>query len=158
MLDLSKIEAGKLELSIDSVEVAPLMDDALSTVRPLAEKNGNRLEVACAGPLGAMLADHTRARQVLFNLLSNACKFTENGLIRVEARRVRRKGVDWVEFRVTDTGIGMNAEQVERLFRPFMQADCVHHPQIRRDRFGIGHQPRVLPDDGWFFERGKRIG
>ena len=71
-----------------------------------------------------MLADQTRVRQVLFNLLSNACKFTENGLIRVEARRVRRKGVDWVEFRVTDTGIGMSAEQVERLFRPFMQADA----------------------------------
>jgi PAS domain S-box-containing protein len=123
VLDLSKIEAGKLQLSIDSVEVAPLMDDALSTVRPLAEKNGNRLEAACAGPLGAILADHTRARQVLFNLLSNACKFTENGLIRAEARRVRRKGMDWVEFRVTDNGIGMNAEQVERLFRPFMQAD-----------------------------------
>ena len=71
-----------------------------------------------------MLADQTRVRQVLFNLLSNACKFTENGLIRLHAKRTRRNGSDWVEFRVTDTGIGMSAEQLDRLFRPFMQADA----------------------------------
>ena len=123
VLDLSKIEAGKVELSIESLEVLPAIDDAISTIRPLVEKNGNRLEVACAGPLGAMLADQTRVRQVLFNLLSNACKFTANGLIRLEARRARRKGSDWVEFRVVDTGIGISAEQLDRLYRPFMQAD-----------------------------------
>ena len=95
-----------------------------STIRPLLENNGNRLEVACAEPLGAVLGDQTRVRQVLFNLLSNACKFTENGLMRLEARRSRRKGSDWVEFRVTDTGIGMSAEQLDGLYRPFMQADA----------------------------------
>jgi PAS domain S-box-containing protein len=124
VLDFSKIEAGKLELSIESLEVALAIDDAVSTIRPLAEKSGNRLEVVCAEPLGAMLADETRVRQVLFNLLSNACKFTENGLIRLEARRTRRKGCDWVQFRVSDTGIGMTAEQLDRLYRPFMQADA----------------------------------
>jgi PAS domain S-box-containing protein len=123
VLDLSKIEAGKVDLSIESVDALPAIDDAVGTIRPLVEKNGNRLEVACAGPLGAMLGDPTRVRQVLFNLLSNACKFTENGLIRLEARRTRRKGAEWVEFRVTDTGIGMSAEQLDRLYRPFMQAD-----------------------------------
>ena len=122
VLDLSKIEAGKVELSIESLDVLPLIGDAVSTVRPLVEKNGNRLEVACAEPLGFMLGDRTRVRQVLFNLLSNACKFTESGLIRLQAQRTRSKGTDWVEFRVTDTGIGMNAEQLERLYRPFMQA------------------------------------
>jgi PAS domain S-box-containing protein len=124
VLDLSKIEAGKVELSVESLAVLPLFDDAVSTIRPLLEKNGNRLEVACAEPLGAVLGDQTRVRQVLFNLLSNACKFTENGLIRLEARRSRRKGSDWVEFRVTDTGIGMSAEQLDGLYRPFMQADA----------------------------------
>jgi PAS domain S-box-containing protein len=124
VLDLSKIEAGKLELSIESLDVLPLIHDTVSAIRPLVEKNRNRLEVDCAEPLGAMLGDRIRVRQVLFNLLSNACKFTENGLIRLEARRTRSKGSDWVEFRVADSGIGMSAEQVERLYRPFMQADA----------------------------------
>jgi PAS domain S-box-containing protein len=124
VLDLSKIEAGKVELSLESLDVVPLIDDAVNTIRPLVEKNGNRLEVACAEPLGAMLGDETRVRQVLFNLLSNACKFTEKGLIRLDAKRTRRKGSDWLEFRVTDTGIGMSAEQLDRLYRPFMQADA----------------------------------
>jgi signal transduction histidine kinase len=123
VLDLSKIESGKIRLSIESLEVSPLVDDAVSTIRPLLEKNGNRLEVACTEPLGAVMGDHTRVRQVLFNLLSNACKFTENGVIRLETRRASRKGSDWVEFRVADTGIGMSPEQLERLYRPFMQAD-----------------------------------
>jgi PAS domain S-box-containing protein len=123
VLDLSKIEAGKVELSIESLDVLPVINDAVSTIRPLVEKNGNRLEVACADPMGALLGDQTRVRQVLFNLLSNACKFTENGVIRLEARRTRRKSSDWVEFRVADTGIGMSQEQLERLYRPFMQAD-----------------------------------
>ena len=124
VLDLSKIEAGKLELSIESLDVLPLIGDTVSAIRPLVEKNRNRLEVACAEPLGAVLGDSTRVRQVLFNLLSNACKFTENGLILLEARRTRSKGSDWVEFRVADTGIGMSAEQLDRLYRPFMQADA----------------------------------
>ena len=124
VLDLSKIEAGKVDLSIESLGVAPVIDDAVDTIRPLVEQNGNRIEVACPGSLGAMLADLTRVRQVLFNLLSNACKFTENGLIRLEAQRIRRRGSDWVEFRVTDTGIGMRGDQLDRLYRPFMQADA----------------------------------
>jgi signal transduction histidine kinase len=123
VLDLSKIEAGKVELATESLDVLAAIDDAVSTIHPLVEKNGNRLEVACAGGLGALLADQTRVRQVLFNLLSNACKFTENGVIRLEARRTRRKGSEWVEFRVTDTGIGMSPDQMDRLYRPFMQAD-----------------------------------
>jgi PAS domain S-box-containing protein len=124
VLDLSKIEAGRMDLAIESLKVSPLIDDAVSAIRPLAEKNGNRLEVECAGPLGAMLADQTRVRQVLFNLLSNACKFTENGTIRLEAKRIQRKRSEWVEFRVSDTGIGISAEHLDRLYRPFMQADA----------------------------------
>ncbi|HTT65746.1 MAG TPA: ATP-binding protein [Bryobacteraceae bacterium] len=123
VLDLSKIEAGKVVLAIESLHVRSILEDAVNTIRPLAEQNGNRLEVACDGAVGAVLADQTRARQVLFNLLSNACKFTENGLIRLAARRVRRQNADWVEFRVADTGIGMSGEQLGRLYRPFVQAD-----------------------------------
>jgi PAS domain S-box-containing protein len=124
VLDLSKIEAGRVELSIESVDAAPVIDDAVNTIRPLVAQNGNRLEVVCPDSLGAMLADLTRVRQVLFNLLSNACKFTENGVIRLEAQRTQRRGADWVEFRVTDTGIGMSRDQLDRLYRPFMQADA----------------------------------
>ncbi len=124
VLDLSKIEAGKVDLCMESLAVLPVIHDAVSTIHPLVEKNDNRLEVECQEPLGAMLADHTRVRQVLFNLLSNACKFTEHGLIRLEAKRVKQDGSGWVEFRVTDTGIGLSREQLDRLYRPFVQADA----------------------------------
>ena len=123
VLDLSKIEAGKVELSIENLGVESVIHEVVSTIHPLVEKNGNRLEVNCHEPLGTVRADQTRVRQVLFNLLSNAAKFTSHGLIRLEAQRVTRNGGDWVEFRVTDTGIGMSAEQLDRLYKPFMQAD-----------------------------------
>jgi len=124
VLDLSKIEAGKVQLSTERFAVAPLIHDVAGTLQPLVEKNANRLEVACAEGLGCMVADQTRTRQVLINLLSNACKFTEGGLIRLEAKRVRSESANWVEFRVADTGIGMSREQIDRLYRPFMQADA----------------------------------
>jgi PAS domain S-box-containing protein len=124
ILDLSKIEAGKVQLSTERFAVAPVIHDVAGTLHPLVEKNGNRLEVVCAEGLGNMLADQTRTRQVLFNLLSNACKFTERGIIRLEAKQVGTQSANWVEFKVADTGIGMSPEQIERLYRPFMQADA----------------------------------
>ncbi|HVN05054.1 MAG TPA: ATP-binding protein [Bryobacteraceae bacterium] len=124
VLDLSKIEAGKLQLCTERFAAGPVIHDVASTIYPLAQKNGNRLEVACADDVGHMVADQTRTRQVLFNLLSNACKFTEHGVIRVEARRIASDSVHWVEVRVADTGIGMSAEQIDRLYHPFMQADA----------------------------------
>ena len=124
VLDLSKIEAGKVQLSTERFAVAPVIHDVAGTLQPLVEKNANRLEVACAEGLGYMVADQTRTRQVLFNLLSNACKFTERGLVRLEAKRVRGESANWVEFRVVDTGIGMSRELIDRLYRPFMQADA----------------------------------
>ena len=124
ILDLSKIEAGKVQLTTERFAVAPVVHDVAATLQPLADKNANRLEVDCAEGLGHMLADQTRTRQVLLNLLSNACKFTERGLVRLEAKRVRGEGANWVEFRVADTGIGMSREQIDRLYRPFMQADA----------------------------------
>jgi len=124
VLDLSKIEAGKVQLSTEEFAVAPVINDVAGTVQPLAQKNANRLEVECAEGLGYMVADQTRTRQVLLNLLSNACKFTERGIVRLEAKRVPGEGGSWVEFRVVDTGIGMSPEQIDRLYRPFMQADA----------------------------------
>jgi PAS domain S-box-containing protein len=124
ILDLSKIEAGKVQLSAERFAIAPVLQDVAATVRPLVEKNANRLEVVCQEGLGHMLADQTRTRQVLFNLLSNACKFTERGVVRLEAARVPGEGANWIEFRVADNGIGMTPEQIDRLYHPFMQADA----------------------------------
>jgi signal transduction histidine kinase len=124
VLDLSKIEAGKMQLCVERFPARQAISDVVGTIGPLVDKNANRLEVECEEELGYMMADETRMRQVLFNLLSNACKFTEGGVIRLEAKRRRSDGLQWVEFRVADTGIGMNREQIDRLYHPFMQADA----------------------------------
>ena len=123
VLDLSKVEAGKMELVIENVNIVELVNDVTTTVHPLVEKNANVLEVRCPPDIGTMLGDVTRLRQILFNLLSNSCKFTENGTITLDIERRRRDGRDWLEFRVGDTGIGMTPEQTEKLFRAFQQAD-----------------------------------
>jgi PAS domain S-box-containing protein len=122
ILDLSKIEAGKMELHLVAFDVRSLIQDVVTTARPLAERNGNRLEADCAID-GEMRLDPTRVRQILLNLLSNACKFTHNGTIRMEANRTGG-GNGWVEFHVSDTGIGMTPEQMGRLFEAFSQAEA----------------------------------
>jgi PAS domain S-box-containing protein len=123
ILDLSKIEAGKFELHPERFDLAVLLRDAATTIQPLAKKNRNRLEVRCPGDLGRMHADPTRVRQIVLNLLSNAAKFTEHGRVRLVAERTRRAGAEWLVATVSDTGIGMSAEQVGRLFEEFSQAD-----------------------------------
>ncbi len=123
VLDLSKVEAGKLELVIENVDIVELVNDVSTTVVPLVERNANAFEVKCPAAVGNMLGDVTRLRQILFNLLSNACKFTENGTITLEVDRKQVKGSDWIQFRVRDTGIGMTPEQTGKLFRAFQQAD-----------------------------------
>ncbi|MGH7645988.1 MAG: response regulator, partial [Gemmatimonadales bacterium] len=101
-----------------------LIHDVAAVIRPLAEKNGNRLEVECSAAVGTMRADITKLRQALFNLLSNACKFTERGTVSLAVRRETVEMVDWLSFSVSDTGIGMTAEQMTRLFQEFSQADA----------------------------------
>jgi len=123
ILDLSKIEAGKLEFRLEDFDVAALMRDAAVAVQPLADKNSNRLVVNCPEDIGAMHADPLRVRQVVLNLLSNACKFTEGGEVTLELGRERSDGTDWLEVTVSDTGIGMTPEQTEKLFEEFTQAD-----------------------------------
>jgi CheY-like chemotaxis protein len=124
VLDLSKIEAGKMELHLDTFELRPALDAVATTVSPLIEKNGNRLRLELADDLGVIRADVTRVRQILFNLLSNASKFTEHGAITLRAARVRAPGGDEIVFSVRDTGIGMTPEQLGRLFQAFSQAEA----------------------------------
>ena len=122
VLDLSKIEAGKLELNPESVKLVPLIDEVVGTARQLAEQNKNRLVVEAPDNLGALTVDPMRLRQILLNLLSNACKFTKQGKVALRARRVV-DGRDWIELAVADSGIGMTAEQQAKLFEEFTQAD-----------------------------------
>ena len=126
ILDLSKIESGRMELFLEPVEVCAVVGDVSVTVQPLMDKNRNRLEVRCPKDTGVIRSDLTKIRQSLFNLLSNAAKFTKEGKVVLEAWRDQRgdEEDEMIAFRVSDTGIGMTHEQVERLFQPFMQADA----------------------------------
>jgi signal transduction histidine kinase len=125
ILDLSKIEAGKMDVFVESFAVGDLLSDVQATLQPLIAKNHNRLEMDIEPDLGGMQSDQTKIRQNLFNLLSNASKFARDGLITLRSRRLAGDyGADWLEFRVSDTGIGMTAEQTAKLFQAFAQADA----------------------------------
>jgi CheY-like chemotaxis protein/two-component sensor histidine kinase len=124
ILDLSKIEAGRMDLYLETFDLPSMVQEAVTTIQPLVEKNRNTLTVHCADNLGTIQADLTKVRQSLFNLLSNACKFTEQGTIRLAVSRETVDGAAWVTLRVTDTGIGMTPEQTGRLFQAFAQADA----------------------------------
>jgi two-component system, NtrC family, sensor kinase len=124
ILDLSKIEAGRMELQLEDFVLAPLIDGAVKTIEPLAAKNENRVAVSCDAAIGSLHADQMRLRQALLNLMSNANKFTERGTITVDARQMQENGRDWVNIAVADTGIGMTPEQMGKLFQEFSQADA----------------------------------
>ncbi|MBE9553649.1 MAG: PAS domain-containing protein [Proteobacteria bacterium] len=138
VLDLSKIEAGRMELYVEHFDIAELVGELVSTVRPLAVKNGNELSVDCAPDLGRMAADATKVRQILYNLLSNAAKFTEQGRIAVAARRLEEPGTEnhggWIVFTVTDNGIGMARDRIAAAFLAFDQLD----PSTTRKYGGTG--------------------
>jgi signal transduction histidine kinase len=123
VLDLSKIEAGKLELNPQTVQLTSLIKDVIGTAGQLAEQNKNRLVVDAQENLGALTVDPMRLRQILLNLLSNACKFTKAGEVKLAARKVSN-GSSFIEFAISDTGIGMRAEQQAKLFEEFSQADA----------------------------------
>jgi signal transduction histidine kinase len=124
ILDLSKIEAGRMELQLEDFALAPLIDGVVKTIEPLAAKNENRVAVSCDGAIGTLQADQMRLRQALLNLMSNANKFTERGTIFVDARQAQENGRTWITIAVADTGIGMTPEQMGKLFREFSQADA----------------------------------
>jgi signal transduction histidine kinase len=147
LLDSSRAEAGKLTLHISSFAVAPLVHEIAATMKPLVTRNDNKLELVCPPDIGGMISDPDRLRQVLVNILGNACKFTKNGQIKFTVReesaeritpRVADPGAGhedgWLEFRIQDTGIGMTPEQLYRIFEGFTQAD----PSISQRYGGTG--------------------
>ncbi len=134
ILDLSKIEAGKMEMFLETFDVARMIDEVASTIRPMVKENANTLHIECAPDLGAMHADQIKVRQGLFNLLSNAAKFTHDGNITLNAGREIMDGSEWIVFRVADTGIGLSPEQIVKLFQDFTQAD----PSTTRKFGGTG--------------------
>ncbi len=122
ILDLSKIEAGRMELALSSFALAPLIADVIKTIEPLATKNTNQVAVHCDAAIGTMHGDQMRLRQALLNLMSNANKFTDRGTITIDAGQRQQNGRDWITLAVRDTGIGMTAEQIGKLFQEFSQA------------------------------------
>ncbi len=124
VLDLAKIESGKMDVYLEEFDVAELVKGVEGTILPLVRKNSNQIELSGLDDLGRMHSDVTKLRQMLFNLLSNACKFTQEGEVRLEAERITEAGEDWLHLRVTDSGIGMNEEQLAKVFDEFSQADA----------------------------------
>jgi signal transduction histidine kinase len=133
ILDISKIEAGQMNLYLETFDISTLMGKVVSTTQPVIEKNGNSLVIDCASDLGTIHADPIKVHQVLLNLLSNAAKFTEQGTITLEVSREEKSKVSqskdefnssFVVFRVTDTGIGMTPKQLQQIFKAFTQADA----------------------------------
>jgi GAF domain-containing protein len=122
ILDLSKIEAGRMDLHVESFSLGPVIEEVAKTIEPMATKNGNRIVIDCRPDVGTIHADQTRVRQALLNLVSNANKFTEKGTVTIAAQPQRNDGRDWITIAVADTGIGMTPEQMSRLFQEFSQA------------------------------------
>jgi signal transduction histidine kinase/CheY-like chemotaxis protein len=143
ILDLSKIEAGKMDLTLEMVAIQPIVEEVLGTARPLAEQNNNALELDCPEEIGAVHADNMRLRQILLNLLSNACKFTKGGTVRLHVGLAEEAGQHWVDFAVSDTGIGMTEDQLGRLFQEFTQADASTTRQFGGTGLGLAISRRL---------------
>jgi signal transduction histidine kinase len=134
VLDLSKVEAGRMEVEAAPIDIDRFLAEVVSTAQPLVARNGNELQVTREAGLGGMVGDATKLRQVLLNLLSNAAKFTRKGQIGLAVRRERAPDRDWVRFAVSDTGIGIDPATLDKLFTAFTQADA----SIRRGYGGTG--------------------
>jgi signal transduction histidine kinase len=150
ILDLSKIEAGKMELNTEVFQVADVVDSVMNAVAPLAERNRNTLKLRCPRDLGTIKTDRTKLHQILANLLSNACKFTHDGRVELTVRLAVAESRRWVEFSALDTGIGIAAETLERLFSPFTQADSSTTRKYGGTGLGLAisrHYARMLGGD-----------
>jgi PAS domain S-box-containing protein len=145
ILDLSKIEAGRMDVAVSDFDVGKLIAEAAATVRPLAEANGNALTIDVDAALGPAQNDAFKLSQCLLNLLSNACKFTKGGTVAVRARCARGDGGDaWVEIDVADSGIGMSHEQIARVFEPFVQADAMTARRFGGTGLGLAITRRMM--------------
>ena len=158
VLDFSKAEAGEIVLHPETFAVDAVMRDIVDAVEPLAARNGNRLTVGFRTADREVHTDLTRFRQSLLNLVANACKFTQNGDVWVTVRRERAEPVDWLVVNVQDTGIGISPGTTGQAVPGFHTGRRLHYPQVRRHRFGIGHQPQDVPSDGRGYFGGKRTG
>jgi signal transduction histidine kinase len=156
ILDLSKIEADRMELQLEVFALAPLIDNVVKTLEPLAAKNENRVAVSCDAAIGSLHADQMRLRQALLNLMSNANKFTKRGTITVDARQAQADGRDWVTIAVADTGIGMTPEQmgktglrllIGRRFRQMMGGDITVESEPGRGSTFTVRVPRIVEVD-----------
>jgi signal transduction histidine kinase len=134
VLDLAKIESGKMDIYLETFEIPGMVNDVVSTIDTLVKKNGNRLQVEVDETIGEMRADITKVRQALFNLLSNAAKFTHEGVIALLVRSEQEDGVDWIRMSVSDSGIGIPPEKIDQVFDEFSQADAT----TTRDYGGTG--------------------
>ncbi|PZU93768.1 MAG: histidine kinase [Pseudanabaena sp.] len=143
ILDMTKIEAGKLEIYFDDFDVWGLIQEVCSTIQPLLLKNNNQLDVNCASHLGGIRADMTRLRQVLLNVLSNACKFTKSGRISVDVSRSYSSQGEVFIFLISDTGIGISPENLQNLFQPFTQADSSTTRQYGGTGLGLAISQRL---------------
>ena len=143
LLDLSKVEAGRMELHLEHIDVGGLADEVAKTIQPLADKTRSELVVDCPKNIGAMESDKMRVRQIVLNLLSNACKFAEDGEVRLRIHRERRGNEDWVHFVVSDNGIGMTPAQLATVFQEFSQADSSTTHQFGGTGLGLAIARRL---------------
>ncbi|MEG4091815.1 response regulator [Microcoleus sp. Pol12B4] len=174
ILDISKIEAGRMDLYLETFDIHTLIESAVATARPLVEKNGNTLEVYCPDNLDTMHADMTKVRQVLLNLLSNAAKFTQNGKIAIGVERIKNEQLkmknqeesseilisnsEFLSFRVADTGIGMTQEQLQRVFQPFTQGDASTTREYGGTGLGLAISQRFCQMMGGSIEVSSTLG
>ncbi|WP_445245612.1 response regulator [Microcoleus sp. OTE_8_concoct_300] len=174
ILDISKIEAGRMDLYLETFDIHALIESAVATARPLVEKNGNTVEVYCRDNLDTMHADMTKVRQVLLNLLSNAAKFTQNGKIAIGVERIKNEQLkminqeessqilisnsEFLSFRVADTGIGMTKEQLQRVFQPFTQADASTTRKYGGTGLGLAISQRFCQMMGGSIEASSTLG
>ena len=174
ILDISKIEAGRMDLYLETFDIHALIESAVATARPLVEKNGNTVEVYCPDNLDTMHADMTKVRQVLLNLLSNAAKFTQNGKIAIGVERIKNEQLkminqeessqilisnsEFLSFRVADTGIGMTKEQLQRVFQPFTQADASTTRKYGGTGLGLAISQRFCQMMGGSIEASSTLG
>ena len=158
VLDISKIEAGRMEVFVEDFKVADLVMDVISTVKPMFLSSENQLVVDTSAELGDMRSDQTKVRQSLLNLLSNANKFTEKGEVRFRVERVERDGHDWVCFSVEDTGIGLSQEQQDKIFEPFQQADASMTRKYGGTGLGLAISQRVCGMIGGYIEIESEVG
>ena len=148
VLDLSKIEADKTELVVEPFDVASFIDDVVATSRSLVVANHNEFVIERSPDLGIMISDATKLRQSVLNLLSNAGKFTKDGRVTLNVARERGTTGDWIRICIEDNGIGITADNVQKLFKDFNQAEASTVDQVWRHRVRIGAQPKSLPHDG----------